>query len=135
MRGLLIDTHYGVQTDKGVATDLEAGSKSRAKIEDEVGTEFVQTAERLRRRLGYKQGEGKREIFLCHAYCEVGATKFQDSLEDIRDFVIENPGEVVVLSIEDDVTPGTRPRSSRTPDCWTTSTTVRWDRGCRRCAS
>ncbi len=41
VRGLLIDTHYGVKTDKGVATDLEAGSKSRAKIEDEVGPEFV----------------------------------------------------------------------------------------------
>ena len=105
VRALLIDTHYGVKTDKGVATDLEAGSKSRAKIEDEVGPEFVQTAERLRRRLGYKEGEGKREIYLCHAYCEVGATKFQDSLEEIRDFVIENPGEVVVLSIEDDVSP------------------------------
>ncbi len=105
VRGLLIDTHYGVKTDKGVATDLEAASKSRAKIEDEVGPEFVQTAKRLRTRLGYKQGEGKREIFLCHAYCEVGATKGEDALEEIRDFVIENPGEVVVLSIEDDVSP------------------------------
>ncbi len=41
IRGLLIDTHYGVATPKGVATDLETGSKSRAKIEDELGKEFV----------------------------------------------------------------------------------------------
>lgn len=105
VRSLLIDTHYGFQTKKGVATDLENKSKSRAKIEDEVGPEFVDTAVRLRTRLGYKKGEGKREIFLCHAYCEVGATKGVDALESIRDFVVENPGEVLVLSIEDDVSP------------------------------
>ncbi len=104
VRSLLIDTHYGVQTKDGVATQLDKGSKSRAKIEDEVGPEFVNTAERLRKRLGYRGG-GKPEIFLCHAYCEVGATDFEEALTAIRDFVVENPTEVLVLSIEDDVTP------------------------------
>jgi hypothetical protein len=104
VRSLLIDTHYGVETKDGVATQLDRGSKSRAKIEDEVGEQFVNTAERLRKRLGYRGG-GKPEIFLCHAYCEVGATDFEEALTGIRDFVVENPSEVLVLSIEDDVTP------------------------------
>lgn len=104
VRSLLIDTHYGVETDRGVVTDLQSGSKSRAKIADEVGEEFVNTAERLRGRLGYKGG-GKREVFLCHAYCEVGATRADEALEAVRDFVVENPNEVLVLSVEDDVTP------------------------------
>jgi hypothetical protein len=104
VRSLLIDTHYGVQTKKGVATELQKGSKSRAKIADEAGPEFVATAKRLRRHIGY-QGGGKPEVFLCHAYCEVGATDFEKALTWIRDFVVENPGEVLILSIEDDVTP------------------------------
>lgn len=104
IRGLLIDTHYGVATDKGVATELQAGSKSRAKIADELGEEFVDTAERLRGRLGY-EGGGDPEVFLCHAYCEVGATKGLDALRDVRDWLVQNPHEVLVISIEDDVTP------------------------------
>ncbi len=104
VRSLLIDTHYGVQTKKGVATELQEGSKSRAKIVDEAGEKFVQTAERLRKRIGYSGG-GKKEVFLCHGYCELGATKAKEALTWIRDFVVENPNEVLVLSIEDDVTP------------------------------
>jgi hypothetical protein len=104
VHSLLIDTHYGVQTKEGVATELQRGSKSRAKIEDEVGSQFVDTAKRLRRRIGYRGG-GKPKVYLCHAYCEMGATDFEESLTWIRDFVVENPGEVLILSIEDDVTP------------------------------
>ena len=35
----------------------------------------------------------------------MGATKGVEGLKEVRDFVVENPGEVVVLSIEDDVSP------------------------------
>ena len=48
VRALLIDTHYGFATPRGVATDLARDSKSREKIESEVGERFVETAERLR---------------------------------------------------------------------------------------
>ena len=81
VRGLLIDTHYGFDTPRGVATDLAHDSKSRAKIEGEVGPAFVATAERLRTRIGY-EGGGTREIFLCHAFCEVGATVSVEALDD-----------------------------------------------------
>ena len=48
VRALLIDTHYGFATPRGVATDLSGETKSRAKVVDEVGEQFVATAERLR---------------------------------------------------------------------------------------
>ena len=38
-----------------------------------------ETAERLRTRIGYTGG-GTREIFLCHAFCEVGATPALEAL-------------------------------------------------------
>ena len=104
VRSLLIDTHYGVKTKKGVASVLQKGSKSRTKIVDEAGEQFVETAERLRGRLGYRGG-GKKQVYLCHGYCELGATEAKDALRWIRDFVVENPNEVLVLSIEDDVSP------------------------------
>jgi hypothetical protein len=103
IRGLLIDMHYGFQTPKGVATDLSRDRTGRAKIADELGEDFVDTAERLRTRIGF-EGDGKPEVFLCHAYCEMGAMRAVDGLREIRDFLIANPHEIGVISIEDEVT-------------------------------
>jgi hypothetical protein len=66
-----------------------------------VGERFVDTAERLRTRIGY-DGGGTREIFLCHAFCEVGATRALDALEGVHRFLLAHPEEVLILSIEDD---------------------------------
>lgn len=102
IRGLLIDTHYGFQTPRGVATDLDNDPKSRAKLTDEFGDQFVETAERLRGRIGFT-GDAEREVFLCHGFCELGATKAVSALSKIHDFLVQNPGEVLVMSIEDGV--------------------------------
>lgn len=104
IRGLLIDTHYGVETDQGIYTVLQAGSNSREKLVDAVGEQFVRTAERLRTRIGYSGG-GDREVYLCHAYCEVGAIRAEAALESIRDYLVVNPYEVVLISVEDDTAP------------------------------
>jgi hypothetical protein len=101
VRALLIDTHYGFATPRGVATDLSHASKSREKIESEVGERFVATAERLRTRIGYTGG-GTREIFLCHAFCEVGATPALEALKGVHRFLVAHPEEVLIVSIEDD---------------------------------
>jgi hypothetical protein len=101
VRALLIDTHYGFATDRGVATDLSSPTKSRRKIEDELGADFVATAERLRTRIGYRGG-GTRRVFLCHGFCEVGATDAVEALTAVHRFLVTHPEEVLVLSIEDD---------------------------------
>jgi hypothetical protein len=101
VRALLIDTHYGFATPRGVATDIARQSKSREKIVSEVGERFVDTAERLRNRIGY-EGGGTREIFLCHAFCEVGATPALEALKGVHEFLLQHPEEVLILSIEDD---------------------------------
>jgi hypothetical protein len=101
VRSLLIDTHYGHATPRGVATDLTRDSKSREKIENEVGPQFVETAQRLRARIGFRGGETD-EVFLCHAFCEVGATRAIEALTDVHRFLVAHPEEVLILSIEDD---------------------------------
>jgi hypothetical protein len=104
IRALLIDPHYGVETPKGVATDLERDLGSREKIESSLGPDAIDAAENLRRQIGY-EGGGEVEVFLCHGFCELGAIRFRQGLLEVRDFLIANPGEVVVMSIEDATTP------------------------------
>ena len=104
IRGLLIDTHYGIETDRGVYTVLQKGSNSREKLADALGEQFVATAERLRARIGY-DGGGEREVYLCHGYCEMGATPAVSALESINDYLVANPYEVTLISVEDDTTP------------------------------
>ncbi len=48
---------------------------------------------------------GPRAAYLCHGFCELGATPLVTMLEGVRDFLVENPGEVLVFVIEDYVTP------------------------------
>jgi hypothetical protein len=104
IHALLIDTHYGFATPRGVATDLTGDSASREKITGKLSDSFVTTAERLRKRIGYQGGE-ERQVFLCHAFCEVGATRAVTALQDVHDFLVRHPEEVLILSIEDDTSP------------------------------
>ena len=41
-------------------------------------------------------------MFLCHTLCEVGATRAIDALRSVHRFLVRNPEEVVVLSIQDE---------------------------------
>src|SRR5690606_36272786 len=104
VRALLIDTHLGVRTDRGVYTLLEEGGKSREKIEQAIGPEATRRAEALRAQIGFAGG-GEAEVYLCHGFCELGARPAEDALAEVRDFLVTHPGEVLVLSTEDQVSP------------------------------
>lgn len=106
IRGLLIDMHVGVRTPRGVYTVLEAGGKSRGKLYDAIGPQATSTALRLRRQIGFRASdEGTPKVFLCHGFCEIGAIEAERALRDVRDFLVANPGAVLAISIEDQVTP------------------------------
>jgi hypothetical protein len=56
-----------------------------------------------RERLGFS-GKGERGIYLCHSFCELGAQRSTQALGDLHDFLVANPGEVVVIN-QDYITP------------------------------
>lgn len=106
IRGLLLDTHYADRLDNGrLRTFVGDPEELRAQArQDGVSPSAVDSALRLRERLGFK-GRGERAMYLCHSFCELGGTLVSDVLRDVHDFLIANPGEVVVVINQDYVTP------------------------------
>ena len=106
IRGLQIDTHYADKLPNGKVRTY-FGSKEeltrRAQV-DGVSPDSVDAALRIRDRLGF-EGEGERGMYLCHSFCELGATPLGPVLEDIRTFLVANPGAVLVVINQDYVKP------------------------------
>lgn len=107
IRLLLLDPHWGVQTAEGaVLTDFEREGRSRNKVAKALPPETLAAAQRLAGGLGLgARSSGEAEAWLCHTTCEIGATRMSDALADVRSFLDENPGEVVVLFLEPYVPP------------------------------
>ena len=106
VRALLIDTHYAdllpndrLRTYFGSRAELR-----RRAAQDGVNADAVDAALRIRDRLGFA-GEGERGMYLCHTFCELGGTELEPVLDDLRDFLIANPNEVVAVINQDYVTP------------------------------
>jgi len=106
IRGLLIDTHYADRLSSGkVRTFFGSDAEMRRRAqEDGVSPEAVESALRLRERLGFR-GSGERGMYLCHTFCELGATPLSTGLRDVHDFLVTHPDEVVVVVNQDYVTP------------------------------
>jgi hypothetical protein len=106
VRGLLFDTHYADRLENGrVRTFFESRKDlDLVKNQDGVSDADFEAALRIRDRLGFR-GKGKRGMYLCHTLCELGATPLSTGLEDIHDFLVTHPSEVVVVINQDYVTP------------------------------
>ncbi len=104
IRALLFDVHYGVPIGDRVKTDIADEAAERAKFEQVLGKEGVDAAMRIRDRLTGPP-TGPRAAYLCHGFCELGARPLLPMLQGVREFLVQNPGEVLVLVIEDYVTP------------------------------
>ena len=101
VRGFLIDIHYGVPVGDRIKTQLEDEQADMKKYEEILGKEGVDAAMRIRNRM-VGQESGEQDTYLCHGFCELGARLFVDALKDMRDFLVENPGEVVIIDIQDE---------------------------------
>jgi hypothetical protein len=106
IRGLLIDTHYADRLPNGrLRTDFASHEELvRQAKEDGVSSDAVDAAQRIRDRLGFA-GQGTRGMYLCHTFCELGATSLHSVLDDIHDFLVAHPSEVLVVINQDYVTP------------------------------
>ncbi len=106
VRGLLIDTYEADRLPNGrYRTAFEnAEAKKRSEEESGLSPESVAAANRIRDRLGFA-GEGARGLYLCHGFCELGATSLASVLADIRRFLVANPGEVLAIVHQDQIAP------------------------------
>jgi hypothetical protein len=104
IRALLIDVHYGLPAGEYVLTDFDREGSSKDKIQGALGPEATAAALRIRERfLG--QVSGSSGIYFCHGFCELGAYPVGPTFDGIREFMLSNPGEVVVMVIEDYIPP------------------------------
>jgi hypothetical protein len=103
VRGLLIDTHYADRLSNGKLRTV-IGENIQKFRQDGVSQNAVDAALRIRDRLGFA-GNGKRGMYLCHTFCELGGTTLSSVLDDLHTFLVANPGEVVVVINQDYVTP------------------------------
>jgi hypothetical protein len=106
VRGLLIDTHYADLLPNGRhRTYFGPQAKVRQLAQqDGVSPEAVDAALRIRDRLGFR-GKGQRGMYLCHTFCELGATSLESVLDDIHDFLVAHPDDVLIVINQDYVTP------------------------------
>lgn len=101
IRALLIDTYYGIPSQQGVLTVIDPEVR-RPQLVAEHGEDVVAAAERIAARLS---SEGEPEVYLCHSFCELGAAPIGAALVDLRDYLDANPGEFVIVIVQDQTNP------------------------------
>jgi len=105
IRALMLDVLPGIPVGNAVKTDLAEGEISREKLEPILGAEGLDAALRIRERM-LDAKEGDRDLYLCHGLCELGAQLLVPVLGEIRDFLVANPREIIIIIIEDTVPAG-----------------------------
>jgi hypothetical protein len=101
IRGFLIDVYFGLAVDGNVFTDRAPVTvEQRRQLVADHGEAAVEAAEAAAVRTG--EIDGERGLYLCHAFCEIGATPFVDELVRVRQFLEAHPGEVIMLIIQDE---------------------------------
>lgn len=104
IRLLMIDPHYGIVDRVGrIRTDLRAEGTNRNRVARQLGPDAVRAAERLAGRLDLVPADGKRQIFLCHTLCELGAEPLGSTLDEIRGWLEQHRSQVLVLMLESSV--------------------------------
>lgn len=109
VRALLVKTHYGIPTGvdvdgaEVVVTDTAAEAEARPDAsEEEIGSDAEARAKQIA--ASTPVPAVPKQVYLCHNYCELGATRFADALTDVKRFLERNPNEVVIVFAGDYVT-------------------------------
>lgn len=106
IRLFLLDPHYGRVLGTGrVQTDFKAEGRNANKVAAELSPDALAAVDRLGVNLTARSGaRGKKEVFLCHTVCELGATRFTETLTQMRTFLRAHPSTVLMTILENYVT-------------------------------
>jgi len=101
LRAFKISTHYGEGKPGNVRTDIGAEGARANRVSEKLSKQARAALQRFSGSVGFGPRKGKREVWLCHTLCELGATNAVGFLSTIRHFLQLNPGQVIVLFDED----------------------------------
>jgi hypothetical protein len=104
LRAFKISTHYGVGRTGDVRTDITAEGARVNRVSEKLDEHARKALQRFSGSVGFGSKKGKREVWLCHTLCELGATNAVGFFSTIRRFLALNPGQVIVMFDEDYVT-------------------------------
>jgi hypothetical protein len=107
IRLFLLDPHYGRTLNGGrVQTDFAGEGRDANKVARELDDAALAALDRLGVSITNSSdgARGPREVWLCHTVCEIGATRLTDTLTAMRRFLEANPGEVLMVILENYVT-------------------------------
>ena len=102
VRAFMLDVVNGHPVADRTKTDFES-EEQRHKYEVAIGPEAFAAAMRIRDRLVGESGE--TGLYMCHGFCELGAVPFDSALAQFKTFLVGSPNDVVLMIIEDYVTP------------------------------
>ncbi len=105
IRGLLVDTWYAQPTKDGAITADESLAGAEAELTRTYGAEIAGSVRRTIDRVRRAEPTGPAEPYFCHTVCEIGADPMAPIMERLNTWLEEHPREVVVLFIQDTVTP------------------------------
>lgn len=100
IHGLLIDAYFAYPGQRVYTDTVRSSPNARSVMREQFGDEFVDAADRIRRSISKPKGV-EPELFLCHGFCELGATSMREALDEVRGFIEDNPRDVVVIVVED----------------------------------
>jgi hypothetical protein len=101
LRTFKISTHYGEGKAGNVRTDIKAEGERANRVSEKLTHEARAALQRFSGSVGFGKAKGKREVWLCHTLCELGATNAVGFFSTIRRFLENNPGNVIALFDED----------------------------------
>jgi hypothetical protein len=104
VRAFLLDLHYGGQIQNLVRTDFLSPA-DRAASDEQITAEQRPVLDRLLALAGAEIDPKDRKVYLCHLYCELGATLAKEAFSFLHDYLRVNRNEVVILVLEDHVLP------------------------------
>ena len=100
IRAFLIDVYQGTPGASSVCTDPTL--LKVAQLTRDLGKETVDSLIAVRNAEPCPApGSPTSDLYLCHDFCELGASSLVDELGQFRSFLKENRGEIVVLVLED----------------------------------
>jgi hypothetical protein len=106
IRGLLVDTWYGVPTTDGkVMTGPRSVAGAEEALRAEYGQEVVDSVQRTVDRIRNAKPAGEEQPYFCHTVCELGGTAMEPEMQRLSAWLDDHPRNVVVLFLQDTVTP------------------------------